>query len=74
MRRTAKPRKSKGRRHNTQRTCSGKVRYRDRMEADRALHRLSVTSDRKKVPSRKYECPECSGWHLTSRPDRFGNI
>lgn len=24
----------------------------------------------KKAPIRAYECPICSGWHLTSKPDR----
>lgn len=24
----------------------------------------------KPIPIRAYECPECSGWHLTSKPDK----
>jgi uncharacterized protein (DUF3820 family)/uncharacterized protein YlaI len=24
----------------------------------------------KPVPIRAYECPDCSGWHLTSKPDK----
>lgn len=27
----------------------------------------------KKVPIRAYECDTCSGWHLTSKPDRRFN-
>lgn len=49
--------------------CSGKRRYRDKREADRALHRLAA-SERQEVPCRAYECPHCAGWHLTKREMR----
>lgn len=60
MRRTvAKTPKAKGRR------CpSGKTRFRDHESAARALRR---PSSRSVVPVRVYLCPQCKGWHLTSK-------
>lgn len=29
-----------------------------------------TTKSSRPVPIRAYECPECSGWHLTSKPDK----
>jgi uncharacterized protein (DUF3820 family) len=29
-----------------------------------------TSAPKKPVPIRAYECPECSGWHLTSKPDK----
>jgi hypothetical protein len=29
-----------------------------------------TSKSHKPVPIRAYECPECSGWHLSSKPDR----
>jgi hypothetical protein len=57
------------RRHNTTRTCRGKVRYRDKAEATEALHRIA-TSTRHHRPTRAYECPSCNGYHLTKEPAR----
>jgi hypothetical protein len=48
---------------------SGKVRYRDRVAALLAMasaHR-SDGSRRAKIEKRAYPCPDCHGWHLTSR-------
>lgn len=68
-----KPFRSKARKvkHNTQRTCAGKVRYRDKKEAKEALKRISQNSSRDKAPRRDYFCAMCKGWHLTSRPDKY---
>lgn len=44
---------------------SGKVRYRSKDQAVRALRALS-NSTRQKVPGRYYLCPSCNGFHLTS--------
>lgn len=54
---------------------SGKRRFRDRIAAEAALARITfrheVSGRRRahayKVPVRTYRCPECHGWHLTSR-------
>jgi len=58
--------------------ASGKVRYGERKDIklamrqadwDRSRARLNeVTCSRREV--RSYECPDCSGWHLTSKPSR----
>ena len=57
---------------------SGKVRYGTRKDVklemrqadrDRSRARLNqVACSRREV--RSYECPDCSGWHLTSKPAR----
>ncbi|HEY5249522.1 MAG TPA: hypothetical protein VIJ15_13850 [Dermatophilaceae bacterium] len=57
---------------------SGKVRYGSRKDVklemrqasrDRSRARMNeVTCSRREV--RSYECSDCSGWHLTSQPDR----
>lgn len=52
------------------RACKGKRRYRDRQEANRALHLLANTSARETVPERAYDCPRCHGVHVTSKPAR----
>ena len=52
-----------------------KVRYRDRYEAERVVN-AAVRTFRAGLlwtdhpPSRAYECPDCSGWHLTSQAYR----
>lgn len=53
---------------------SGKSRFRDDLEAKRALHRASSTRRAAAIdalPCRRretrcYECDHCRGWHLTS--------
>ena len=57
---------------------SGKIRYGEpkdiklamrKADWDRSRARLNkVACSRREV--RSYECPECSGWHLTSQPVR----
>lgn len=47
-------------------SCCGKVRYRDQKEAQRALHLILSSDDKRtRTPKRAYECPGCKGWHLT---------
>lgn len=46
-----------------------KVAYRSETAAQRALVTLQK-SDRSKTPTRAYECPRCSLWHLTSQERR----
>ena len=74
--------KSKTRRANvTRKSCEDKVRYRDRHEANRALQRIqnarSSELDRlgatRRGETRKYQCPNCLGWHLASG-DRFADM
>lgn len=49
------------------RSCiSGKMRYRSKPEAIRALHLIQNSSRADKIPQRAYECEACKGWHLTS--------
>lgn len=50
----------------TRTTCrtSGKVRHRDRLAALIALARRNH-NDKGEV--RAYRCPDCAGWHLTSK-------
>ena len=58
---------------------SGKIRYGEpkdiklamrQADWDRSRARLNkVACSRREV--RSYECPECSGWHLTSQPARL---
>ena len=51
---------------------TGKLRYRDRLEAQLALLRVSTDDDPRRKEKRSYQCPHCHGWHLTSqaRPTR----
>ncbi|MEP7192964.1 MAG: hypothetical protein ABI903_08885 [Actinomycetota bacterium] len=61
---------------------SGKIRYGEpkdiklamrQADHDRARARLNkVTCSRREV--RSYECPDCSGWHLTSQPARLVRV
>lgn len=47
---------------------SGKVRYRDRIAAELALVSTGKNDQRRaKNEHRSYRCPDCKGWHLTSR-------
>lgn len=52
-------------------TSAGKVRYRNRRDAARAL--ATITRNQAgHVPCRYYRCPWCGGdgWHLTSQERR----
>ncbi len=60
------------------RSCpTGKIRYRDGDQAGLALRALrtraswaTLRGGSQRIRAvRKYECPSCAGWHLTSRPD-----
>jgi hypothetical protein len=66
----ARPRRPKRRnriaRKSSSSGCdSGKIRYRSKKEALRALHTIQNTPGDQK-PCRAYECFACNGWHLTS--------
>ena len=55
-------------------TCvsSGKRRYRDKKSALQVLRTAVATAalnpDSRRREQRAYKCPDCRGWHLTSRP------
>lgn len=57
---------------------SGKIRFRDSKSATAYLHGLQAgkfaAESRGQYSSvtvqRKYLCPDCDGWHLTSKPAR----
>lgn len=60
------------------RSCpTGKIRYRDGDQAGLALKGLRARAawanlrggEHRIRVLRKYECPMCGGWHLTSQPD-----
>ena len=40
------------------------------IEATMAMLRIQGTSTHDVVPIRVYQCPDCHGWHLTSKPQR----
>jgi hypothetical protein len=47
---------------------TGKVRFKDKESARRALVNLRGRGPRRgKMLARCYECPSCRGWHLTSQ-------
>jgi hypothetical protein len=58
--------------------ASGKLRYGEpkdiklamrQADWDRSRARLNnIACSRREI--RSYECPDCNGWHLTSKPDR----
>lgn len=48
---------------------SGKVRYRSESEAG-AVIAAARRSGKSHIPTRAYECWDCSGFHLTSKPAR----
>ncbi len=62
--------------HDSLRCDSGKARYRDKTEAVHALHAVKNNAKRqleqfgtsRRKESRTYRCPDCKGWHLTSKP------
>lgn len=49
--------------------ASGKARYRDKVAAMLVLAtvRRRDGSHRPKLEARAYRCPQCRGWHLTSK-------
>lgn len=51
---------------------SGKIRYRDRVGALLALAAAQRKDGpgRPKIEKRAYPCPDCRGWHLTSKAGR----
>jgi hypothetical protein len=53
---------------------TGKVRFRDEVEARRALSRArwrrEKIGDQKRQETRPYPCQFCKGWHLTSKEMR----
>lgn len=52
------------------RACAtGKKRYRDEIAAKLAMatYRNKDRSTSPKLECRAYRCPECHGWHLTSK-------
>lgn len=54
---------------NSHRCSCGKRRFRDHLQAVRALHNISNrATPGDHIPVRSYACPMCSGWHLTSQP------
>lgn len=46
---------------------SGKVRYRDAIAAKTALARIAKRDSPGHTEQRSYPCPDCAGWHLTSK-------
>jgi hypothetical protein len=46
-----------------------KIRYRDEIAAKLSLASVSAKdgSRRPKTERRPYRCPQCAGWHLTSK-------
>ena len=46
----------------------GKVRYRDQIAAMFALASTRNARSSKRAERRYYLCPDCRGWHLTSKP------
>jgi len=49
---------------------TGKIRYRDRLAAQIALADTSRRHQPRREEARAYPCPQCRGWHLTSKPPR----
>lgn len=49
---------------------SGKLRYRDRLGAEIALASTERGRASSRDEKRVYRCPDCAGWHLTSRGRR----
>lgn len=60
--------KKHGRIRGVRGTCkTGKVRYRDEISAKIALSKIKVKDSPAHTEKRHYLCPECAGWHLTSK-------
>jgi hypothetical protein len=49
---------------------SRKVRYRDKLGALIALSSTQSNGKARRDEVRVYRCPDCRGWHLTSRGSR----
>lgn len=53
--------------------ASGKVRFADSLDAERAVAQAILASgsgNPRRREERAYRCPDCDGWHLTSKPHR----
>lgn len=50
-------------------TCR-KIRFRTELEAKIALPRSQFKQSSKREECRVYRCPNCHGWHMTSRGRR----
>lgn len=48
--------------------CSKKRRFRDKREAEDALHHIQNINTRDTVPRRVYRCELCKGYFLTKKP------
>ncbi len=72
-------RPSRHKRHLGQCPATGKIRFRDKREAQAALHQAVATRQLRETDGhtcrrqerRMYECASCSGWHLTSQTTEF---
>lgn len=53
-------------------TCK-KIRYRDKIAAMMALASTSKARSSKRDEGRFYCCPDCKGWHLTSKAKSWKN-
>lgn len=47
-----------------------KITYLNKKDANTVLAQIATTNQTHKKPIRSYECPLCSGWHLTSKQDK----
>lgn len=58
--------------------ASGKRRYTDRIAAMLVLAQTQRFGSASRAERRVYQCPDCRGWHLTSRADysapRLGEV
>jgi hypothetical protein len=64
--RSSPPGKKRRTRNQSRLACKGKVRYRDKQEADAAIKFIGKGDQRQKTPGRSYFCESCRGWHLSS--------
>lgn len=48
-----------------------KITYATEAIAKAELSRIKSREQKHKKPYRAYECPDCGGWHLTSKEDIF---
>lgn len=68
-----------GKELNLSRCKSGKIRYRDKLEAVKFLHRIQHAARNQfeaagwtaRKECRAYFCPTCQGFHLTSQEGKF---